>query len=269
MSSPEDQQAPVTDYFQKDAAFWDSLYDQSDVFSVIHRERAARAISEVGRLPLIVGSRVLEVGCGAGSVAIKLASRGYLVEATDSTPAMIELTRRNAEQAGLTARLNTAIADVHALQYPAASFDLVVALGVLPWLHSPRLAVREIARVLRPGGYLVANTDNRARLTHLLDPLFNPLLQPLRRRLGRGRSAGPTTTTVWSRAFDRDLHAAGLRKQRAFTLGFGPFTFLGRPTIKGRAAVALQGKLQQLADERLPLLRAAGSQYMVVAQKVT
>jgi ubiquinone/menaquinone biosynthesis C-methylase UbiE len=269
VTSPEEQQAPVADYFQKDAAFWDSLYEGTDVFSVIHRERAARAISEVGRLPLIVGSRVLEVGCGAGSVAIRLASRGYLVEATDSTPAMIELTRRNAERAGLTARLTTAIADVHALEYPDASFDLVVALGVLPWLHSPKQAMREIARVLRRGGFLVANTDNRARLTHLLDPLFNHLLQPVRRRLGRGRGAGPSTTTVWSRTFDRDLVAVGLKKQRGFTLGFGPFTFLGRSALRGKAAAVLQTKLQQLADERLPLLRSTGSQYMVVAKKVT
>jgi 2-polyprenyl-3-methyl-5-hydroxy-6-metoxy-1,4-benzoquinol methylase len=98
--APEDRQAPVTDYFEQDAPFWNAVYDQEDVFSLIHRERAARAITEIGRLPLIVGSRVLEVGCGAGLLAITLASRGFLVQATDSTPAMIELTKRNAERAG-------------------------------------------------------------------------------------------------------------------------------------------------------------------------
>jgi ubiquinone/menaquinone biosynthesis C-methylase UbiE len=267
MIANDDRQAPVTDYFQKDAPFWEDLYRGNDVFSMIHRERAARAMGEVGRLPLLWGSRVLEVGCGAGLMAVRLAGRGFLVEATDSTPAMIELTRGNAERSGVTSRLAARVLDVHAMEYPANMFDLVVALGVLPWLHSPELALREMTRVLRPGGYLLANIDNRARLTHLLDPLFNPLLQPIRRRAGHGRAGGPTVKTVWPRTFDRELRAAGLRKERSFSLGFGPFTLFGRPTIRGRAAVALHSRLQQLADERLPLLRSSGAQYMVVARK--
>lgn len=268
MIGEHDRQAPVTDYFEKDAAFWDALYDRDDVFSTIHRERAKRAMQEIGRLPLVVGSRVLEVGCGAGVTAIGLATRGLIVDATDSTPAMIELTKRNAARAGLTSRLTASIADVHALEYPDATFDLVVALGVLPWLHSPARALAEIARVVRPGGYLIANTDNRARLTYLLDPLLNPFLQPIRRRLGHGHAGGATTTPVWSRAFDRQLKRAGFLKERSFTLGFGPFTFLGRTMVRGAPAVALHSRLQQLADERLPLVRSTGAQYMFVARRV-
>ena len=267
MIAKPDRQAAVTDYFEKDAAFWESMYDNDDVFSVIHRERALRAIEQVGRLPLIFGSRVLEVGCGAGLVAVRMAERGFVVEATDSTPAMVEATRRNAERAGVTARVNVALADAHALEYPSNSFDLLIALGVLPWLHSPEQALKEMSRVLRPGGFLVANVDNRARLTHLADPLFNPLLQPLRRRMGKGRGAGPATAMVWTREFDRQLAAVGLRKEKGLTFGFGPFTFLGRHTIKGKAAVALHTGLQQLADERLPLVRSTGAQYLVVAKK--
>lgn len=267
MIAPEDRQAAVTEYFEKDAGFWDSLYDQNDVFSVIHRERSARAISEIKRLPLMIGAPVLEVGCGAGLLACTLAARGFMVEATDSTPAMIELTRRNAQRAGVTPRLRASIADVHRLDYSDAKFELVVAMGVLPWLHSPRQAIEEMSRVLQPGGFLLANTDNRARLTHLLDPLFNPILQPVRRGLGRGRSDTAAATSVWSRRFNRELKAASLRRQRSFTLGFGPFTFMGRQTVRGRAAVALHEKLQRLADERLPLLRSTGCQYVVVAQK--
>jgi ubiquinone/menaquinone biosynthesis C-methylase UbiE len=268
MIEHDDPQAPVTDYFEKDAAFWNALYDQNDVFSVIHRERAKRAVDEVGRLPLIAGSRVLEVGCGAGVTAVGLAARGLVVEATDSTPAMIELTRRNAERAGVTSRLTASVADVHALVYPDSTFDLVLALGVLPWLHSPAQALGEMARVLRPGGYLIANTDNRARLTHLVDPLFNPMLQPVRRRLGHGKAQGASATTVWAKTFDRELKRAGFRKHRSFTLGFGPFTFLGRSALKGKSAVALHTRLQRLADERLPILRSTGSQYMFVAERL-
>ena len=263
-----DRQSPVTEYFEKDAAFWEQLYDHDDVFGVIHRERAARAIREIGRLPMLVGSHVLEVGCGAGLMAVKLAGRGFLVEATDATQSMIELTRVNAERSGVTSRLATRIADAHSLEYPAETFDLVLALGVLPWLHSPDVALKEMTRVLRRGGYLIVNTDNRGRLTHLVDPLFNPAAQPIRRLLGHGRPTGPAVRTVWPRRFDRELKRVGLKKERSFTFGFGPFTVLGRHAVRGRAGVAVHSVLQRLADEQLPVLRRTGAQYMVVARKV-
>ncbi|HSS59973.1 MAG TPA: class I SAM-dependent methyltransferase [Candidatus Limnocylindrales bacterium] len=262
-----ERQAPVTDHFQKDAPFWQDVYARSDVFSVIHKERAARAMAEVERLPLTKGSRVLEIGCGAGLLAIQLAQRGFVVEATDSTPAMVELTLQNAERAGLASRVHAGIADAHALEFDDSAFELVVAMGVLPWLPDPTLALNEMARVIRPGGFLVANIDNRARLTHLLDPLLNPALQPLRRALGHGRTSGAAAKTVWRRQFDRDLSGAGLRKIRHLTLGFGPFTFFARSTVRGEAAVRLHTRLQRLADHGVPGVRSTGAQYLVVAQK--
>ena len=262
-----DPQAATTDYFERDAPFWEDLYSREDVFAVIHRERAVRAAAEIERLPLVSGSRALEIGCGAGLLAVHLAKRGFAVDATDSTPAMVELTRQKAELAGVGSNLRTAIADVHALQYADASFDLVVAMGVLPWLHDPTEALREMARVLRSGGFLIANTDNRWRLTHVIDPLFNPWLQPVRRVLGRRHArTGPAATTVWRRRFERDLKTAGLRRVRGFTFGFGPFTIFGRPAVKEVTGVRLHTRLQRMADAGVPILRSSGSQYLVVAR---
>lgn len=267
MIAPEDRQAPVTEYFQQDAGFWEAIYDQDDVFSIIYRERLLRSLDAIGRLPLTLGSRVLEVGCGAGLLAIELARRGFRVAATDTTPAMLELTKRNAERSGMVARLDVELADVHALPYPDRTFELVVALGVLPWLHDPRTGLREMARVLQPGGYLLATADNRARLTHMVDPLFNPWLQPLRRALGHGRVEGAHARTAWATEVNGDLQASGLRLTRSFTVGFGPFTFFGRQAVRGRAAVRLHRSLQQLADEQLPLVRSGGCHYVVIAEK--
>lgn len=261
------RQTATTEHFQRDAPFWQEVYGQNDVFAVIHRERARRAAEEIARLDLERGSHVLEIGCGAGLLAVHLALCGLVVDATDSTPAMIELTRQNAARAGVEANLRTDIADAHALARASSMFDVVVAMGVLPWLHDPTVALNEMARVLRTGGFLVANIDNRARLSHLVDPLFNPALQPLRRALGRGRRERAAATAMWPRRFERDLAGAGLEPVRRFTFGFGPFTLLGRPVIRGEAAVSLHGRMQRLADAELPILRWTGAQYMVVAQK--
>lgn len=267
MITPEERQLPVNEYFEQDAPFWQEIYEKDDVFGIIYRERAARALNEVDLLRLKPGSKVLEVGCGAGLVATELAQRGFVVEATDSTHAMIDLTRRNAARAGQSARLSTNLADVHELQYPDGAFALVIGLGVLPWLHSPAIALKEMSRVLRPGGYLLLTADNRGRLTHLLDPLFNPFLQPIRRLLGHGQQDAAYAKTMWRRKVVQDLTTAGFRKQRSFTVGFAPFTFLGRGAVLGARAVAINLKLQKLADDQIPILRSTGCHYVVVAQK--
>src|SRR2546421_429442 len=55
--------------------------------------------------------------------------------------------------------------------------------AVLAWLGRAELAIQEMARVTRAGGYIIFTADNRSRLNLLLDPWQNPVLVPLRRRV--------------------------------------------------------------------------------------
>lgn len=107
---------------------------------------------------------VLDVGCGMGELAERIARElGASVRALDISERMVELTRERGVQAEL--------GDVQALPYDADAFDVVVANWVL--YHAPDLdlAVRELARVLRPDGRLVAATvgpDHMVELWTLL-----------------------------------------------------------------------------------------------------
>src|SRR5207249_3413113 len=96
-------------------------------------------------LQLPMQSRILEVGCGTGVMAVELARRGFEVDATDTVADLVELTRRRGEQANVSARLRTVLNDVHALDFDEETFDVVTALGVIPWLHSPQTALHQIA----------------------------------------------------------------------------------------------------------------------------
>jgi SAM-dependent methyltransferase len=104
--------------------------------------------------------RVLEVGCGWGELAEWIArDTGAEVVAVDLSSRMVELARER----GVDAR----VADVQQLPFADGEFDLVVAAWML--YHVPDLdrGLRELARVLRPGGGLVAVTNSRFHLIEL------------------------------------------------------------------------------------------------------
>jgi ubiquinone/menaquinone biosynthesis C-methylase UbiE len=111
-------------------------------------ERARRV------LPASRYGRVLEVGAGTGFWILNLWQAGLVDEAhaTDISPGMLEVCRRNAERLGCA--VSTRPGDAESLPYPDASFDLVTGHAFLHHLPDPRAAVEEMARVLAPGGAL-------------------------------------------------------------------------------------------------------------------
>src|SRR5262249_11544527 len=68
--------------------------------------------------------------------------------------------------------------------------------------------------------------------------------------------------------FDALLAEVGASVERSITFGFGPFTFMGREALPGRAGLIVHQRLQRLADAGTPALRATGAQYMVRAARV-
>jgi SAM-dependent methyltransferase len=92
---------------------------------------------------------VLDVGCGAGSVTAELVRRGRTVHGVDILGEAVE----RAASRGIRARR----ADVQdGLPYGDGSMDAVVALDVLEHVLDPAALLREIGRVLRPGGFVIA-----------------------------------------------------------------------------------------------------------------
>jgi SAM-dependent methyltransferase len=99
------------------------------------------------------GRRVLDVGCGDGELAVRLAALGAQVTGVDASPAMIAAARARAVGSGVTARFCEARAE--ALPFAADSFDLVVAVTVLCFVADALPTFREVSRVLAPGGRVV------------------------------------------------------------------------------------------------------------------
>lgn len=96
------------------------------------------------------GKDVLEVGVGLGTDFVRFVRAGAVATGIDLTEAAVDAVRRRLELEGLDARL--LVADAEALPFDDASFDLVYSYGVLHHTPDTQQALREIRRVLRPGG---------------------------------------------------------------------------------------------------------------------
>ena len=97
--------------------------------------------------------RLLDVGYGDGTYAIEAARRGAVVTGVDTSEAMIRAAGRRANHHGVNVDL--LLGDARALPFEDETFDVVVAVTVLCFVPQPLDAVREMARVLTPGGRLV------------------------------------------------------------------------------------------------------------------
>ena len=145
------------------AAFFDALdkrfYDWNEP---LHGERPFSRLFPYGRYG--PGARVLEIGCGLGTMAMNWARTGVTMSAVDLNPTSIAQTRCRFELNGLAGDIR--LMDGNSLDFEDGTFDYVYSWGVLH--HSPDLArsLREMMRVLKPGGGFGLMLYNRKSILH-------------------------------------------------------------------------------------------------------
>ena len=125
---------------------------------VIAEDAAFEAVREANP------QRFLDAGCGMGELAERVQRElGATVAAVDISPRMVELTRVR----GVDAQ----VADLQELPFDTGSFDCVAANWVLHHVPDLDRGIRELARILRPGGRLVAATLGEGNMQELWDLL--------------------------------------------------------------------------------------------------
>jgi cyclopropane fatty-acyl-phospholipid synthase-like methyltransferase len=113
----------------------------------------------INALDLRPGRVLADLGCGHGGPGLWAAQQtGATLIGIDLSPAGIELARSRAAQLGLEARASFAAGDLTATGLPDASCDAVMSMDVLPFVPGKAAAVREVARILRPGGRFAFTT---------------------------------------------------------------------------------------------------------------
>lgn len=140
---------------------------------------------------------VLDVGCGTGAITEELARRtsGEVV-GLDLDPAMIEYA------SGKVSGVRWLIGDAHRLPLEDGGFDLVLCNFLLLWTTDPAVATKEMARVVREGGVVLATTepDYGGRIDYPEDITLGPLMEESLRREGAHPRIGRRLKGLFSAA---------------------------------------------------------------------
>ncbi len=203
-----------------DAGFLNILQSGLNPARVAFLERELR--SHFGSLQ---GLCVLDVGCGGGLLAEELATRGCSVTGIDPSERSLAVASEHAKREGLEIEYQHGVAE--SLPLPDEAFDAVICCDVLEHVESPRQAVAEAARVLRPGGLYLYDTINRTLRSKLL---FIKLFQEWKPTAFMEPNLHDHAMFIRPHEMEEHLRAAGLKP--------GPIVGLA-PAIPPPRAIAL------------------------------
>jgi 2-polyprenyl-3-methyl-5-hydroxy-6-metoxy-1,4-benzoquinol methylase len=161
-----------------DARFWDRTARKYALSPIEDMGGYERTLARTAAL-LRPTDRVLEVGCGTGTTALRLAAGAGRYDATDISPAMIEIANEKLAadpQPHLTFAAATA-ADISA---PVGGWDVILAFNLLHLVDDLGQTLRQLHEQLRPGGILVAKTALVSELNMLIRAAL-----PLMRLVGK------------------------------------------------------------------------------------
>ncbi len=154
---------------------YDDVFDEDYLYFyevILTDERTTRDVETISTLiGLEPGMRVLDLACGHGRIANALAERGASVVGLDATPLFLKLAREDAAKRGVG--VEYVEGDMRSLPWPPSSFDAVVnwftAFGYFSDDEN-RAVLREVARVLKPGGRFLVDHLNRDRVMRNVQP---------------------------------------------------------------------------------------------------
>lgn len=139
------------------ADFWDNMAETYAAAPVKNVEGYEDTISRT-RKYLKPASNVLEVGCGTGTTALKLADLAKSYTANDFSPELIKICKQRQSEGDKGKHVDFQVADIRSLDTSKTQYDAVVVMNTLHLLPEPQSAVNNLQKVLNPGGLFVSKT---------------------------------------------------------------------------------------------------------------
>ncbi|PDP87552.1 SAM-dependent methyltransferase [Glycomyces fuscus] len=218
----------------------DALGDASSAFGV---RGVVKRVGAVSRQLPAHGDRLLDVGCGDGTYTVELAGGYVRVDAVDLDPERLDAFAGRIAGTGLEDRIGIHKMSADALAFDANTFDRVTAFEVVEHVEDLEGALREVRRVLKPGGAFSLTTPNRwfpleTRGVPWGGRRRSAPTAPLPPWSGPPHARMPRTRVFTTQQMGRLLRGAGLRV-RAIDYLMPPFE--GRTTALQTLSDTLEG----------------------------
>lgn len=231
--------ANTADGLERVHAFWDTepcgahfvedFVDERDFFAEYRkfRYRTEWHIPSFASFPEARGKRVLEIGCGNGADGVMFASHGAHYTGIDLTAEAVDATRRHFAVEGLDGQFRQE--NTEQLRFANDSFDIVYSFGVLHHTPTPERAVREVYRVLKPGGVALVMLYHRHSFNYYVRILGYMRARVLFAILSRGRPRNLTRSPAGSRQI---LGLRGNTSRKIWDVHYDNFTAEGWRYLK-------------------------------------
>jgi 2-polyprenyl-3-methyl-5-hydroxy-6-metoxy-1,4-benzoquinol methylase len=200
--APKSIPEPCVDPAPTPSRFWDRRAAGYAKKPVPDEDAYARTLDRV-RAYLAPSTRALELGCGTGTTALRLAASASEILATDYSAEMVAIATAKARACGVTnVRFRRCTLDDPALG--SASFDVVIAMNLLHLLDDIPARLRRIHALVRPGGLFISKTPcigDQGLLVRILIPVM------------RAAGLAPYVNFVTERSLAADIGRSGFRVQ--------------------------------------------------------
>jgi 2-polyprenyl-3-methyl-5-hydroxy-6-metoxy-1,4-benzoquinol methylase len=252
----------IGDFFDNQASAWfEHYYRAQNASDLVILERMNIAIEFI-RSKLASGSRILDVGCGPGVVALHLARRGYRVNGIDISRKMIKLCQKAFTELSEGIDQHAFTADnFNEIDLEEESFDGIITLGFIEFQEDEIHVLKRFSKILRPGGVLVISGPIRLALSELfgIRNIIRALLFG-----ASGTDISPPKNYYSLSRLIRMLSQAGFKVLDHKRYGFGSFPFVSK-IIGSKYDILLSRLLDNLSNV-LPI-KVFSSNIIMAAEK--
>jgi ubiquinone/menaquinone biosynthesis C-methylase UbiE len=259
----------VKEYFDKHAEDWHAVYLAKDFLSLEMQQRLRYVCNYIDTIGLKRGARVLDLGCGAGFTSLQLLQRGCIVTGIDISEKMLDVARKNCSHFGPERNITFHLGNAEQLYLQDASFDAVIALGLLEYTERDGRALHEMTRILKLGGYLILSVPNRFSFSSINIPfncIFNSKQLALWIKKSGFKGGFPyRLNQVYRPSRIRCmLSGFGFDILDSVSYGFGPFVLLRKSE---KMSIYLNQILTTYSKKKIPILSECGNEHLFFCRK--
>lgn len=190
-------------------------------------------------------STIIDVGCGAAPVVKELLLKDYNCIGLDYSFDMLKFSKEVLKKSGIE-RQPVLQADCQALPFSDAQFDYIICLGVISYVEDYRPALRELSRLLKPGGKLIISYRNKYNPI-LLDPVVC-IKTVVKKAIGRYEEDTSVGRFLAFKPVCEDISETGLIYERNIGIGIGPLRFNRKKILPDRWSIIVSQRVSRFIN---------------------